>query len=202
MSSKQNQQSVPLSLRRKLVIALDPELLTVPATADNTLEAVNEAANEAVINRFLSFKTVAWVKANLIRPDMDHVFLVTSLEPAGSSSSSGIDSTTISAMWTSLFSDQDPHVDQFKVAEAALRRLAHALSLVGVSASMEVLKGGMEDTVPEYVHRHRGEILVLQAPERSTLLSSLAYSWAELCSQKAECPAVIVKRSDLPDNIT
>ncbi|KAJ2718953.1 hypothetical protein GGI07_005500 [Coemansia sp. Benny D115] len=190
--SSQESQYVPLSLRRKIVIALDPELLMVPPVTD-----ASEAAAEAAANRFLSFKTIAWAKANIIRPNEDHVFLVTSLEPTGS----GIDATVISTMWNSLFSEQDPHVDRNKVAESALRKLASDLNRVGVSVSTEVLFGVLGDKVPEYVHDHRGEILVVQAPERTALASTLAYSWAETCAQKSECPTIIVKKTDLPDNI-
>ncbi|KAJ1842883.1 hypothetical protein LPJ73_005658 [Coemansia sp. RSA 2703] len=180
---------VPLSLRRKIVIALDPELLVPPPITDDTAEAANSAAS----NRFLSFKTVAWAKANIIRATEDHVFLVTSIDPTGDK--------TVAAMWASMFSDQDPHTDRPKEAEAALRRLSEALSRVGVSASVEVMRGEMVEQVTECVRRHRGEILLVQAPERSALASTMWYSWADLCAQQSGCPTVIVKRGDLPDNV-
>ncbi|KAJ2779955.1 hypothetical protein GGI15_003718, partial [Coemansia interrupta] len=183
-------QHVPLSLRRKIVIALDPELLVPPPVTDDTAEAANSAAS----NRFLSFKTVAWAKANIIRPTDDHVFLVTSIDPTA-------DKTVVSAMWASMIGDQDPHTDRPKEAEAALRRLSEALNRVGVSASVEVMRGDIAEQVAECVRRHRGEILLVQAPERSALVSAVWYSWADLCAQQSTCPTVLIKRNDLPDNV-
>ncbi|KAJ1877789.1 hypothetical protein LPJ57_003768 [Coemansia sp. RSA 486] len=191
MSSPQSY--IPLSLRRKIVIALDPDLLIPAPITDDT----PEAASGSTTNRFLTFKTVAWAKANLIRPTEDHVFLVTCIDPA----SSAMDSGVLSAMWTSLFSDQDIHVDKPKVAEQALKTLSEALNRVGVSSSVEVVMGELGEKIPEYVHLHRGEILVVQAPERNALVSSMWYSWADVCAQKAGCPTVLVKKTDLPDNV-
>ncbi|KAJ1820444.1 hypothetical protein LPJ56_001344 [Coemansia sp. RSA 2599] len=190
---QQQQQYIPLSLRRKIVIALDPELLIPPPISDDT----PEAASGSTANRFLAFKTVAWAKANLIRPAEDHVFLVTSIDPT----SSAVDTGVLSAVWTSLFSDQDPHVDKPKVAEQSLRRLAEALSRVGVSASVDVVMGEPGSKIPEYVDLHRGEMLVVQVPERGVVASSVWYSWADVCAQKTACPTVMVKRGDLPDNV-
>ncbi|KAJ1644388.1 hypothetical protein J3B02_002436 [Coemansia erecta] len=188
-----SQQYIPLSLRRKIVIALDCDLLIPPPITDDTPESASGSAS----NRFLTFKTVAWAKANIIRPTEDHVFLVTAIDPTASA----VDANVISAMWTSLFSDQDPHVDKPKVAEQSLKRLSEALSRVGVSVSVDVVAGEPGTKIPEYVHLHRGEILVVQAPERSAFASSMWYSWADLCAQRAECPTVMVKKSDLPDNV-
>ncbi|KAI8319491.1 hypothetical protein GQ54DRAFT_313528 [Martensiomyces pterosporus] len=183
---------IPLSLRRKLVIALDADVLAAPARPDTS-----EEASEAVDNRYASFKTVAWIKANIIRPMQDHVFLVTSVDP----NAAPIDTATISAMWTSMFGGSDEHVDRVKVAEASLRRLAEALNRVGVSTSIDVLMGAPGEKVPEYVHQHKGEILIVQAPSRSVLAQTFSYSWADLCAHTTECPTVLVKQTDLPDNI-
>ncbi|KAJ1953265.1 hypothetical protein EC988_003090 [Linderina pennispora] len=180
---------IPLSLRRKIVIALDINTL-VPAS----VTASEAEASERAENRLLSFKTVAWAKANLIREQQDHVFLVTTMEAPGA-----LDGKTISAMWNSMMGDTDQHVDVRAEAEAALQRLSQALYNVGVSATTEVLQGNAAEAVSVYVHEHRGEILVVQAPERGML--AMTYSWAELCAQMSACPTVMVKKTDLPENI-
>ncbi|KAJ2827584.1 hypothetical protein FBU31_003132 [Coemansia sp. 'formosensis'] len=133
--------SIPLSLRRKVVIALDADHVT----CDNEGEG-----------RFLCFKTVAWCKANLLRPQQDHVFLITSLDDTMGAFDGGV----LLAMWTSLNSpDEDPHASRAKAAEASLRRLASALHATGVSCTIDVLRGPPAQTVSEYVHVHRGELL-------------------------------------------
>ncbi|KAJ2610896.1 hypothetical protein H4S08_003421 [Coemansia sp. RSA 1365] len=184
---------VPLSLRRKVVIAVDAEqllpdnLLSDEQTADETTESTR--------NRYSTFKTIAWVKANIIRATEDHVFLVTSLTNVA------IDKTTVAIMWDSLFSEQDAHIDRKKAAEAALGRLSQTLSAVGVSCSTEVLVGPPAEKIPEFVHLHRGELLVVQNPVRGIVARSLSYSWADSCVQMAECPTLVVKQSDLSDNV-
>ncbi|KAJ2523301.1 hypothetical protein GGI11_000198 [Coemansia sp. RSA 2049] len=196
---------VPLSLRRKIVIALDSDLL-VPAilanqTAGGTAES-SEDVNQATQSRFSTFKTVAWAKANIIRESEDHVFLITCVNPEASSATAGqLDTATIASMWNSMFYDRENHSSRAKEAEAALRRLAEALSRVGVSVSIEVVLGAPATRIPEYVHAHRGELLVVQAPVRSALASAFSYSWADSCGYSSVCPTVMVKQSDLPDNV-
>ncbi|KAJ2082711.1 hypothetical protein H4R24_001379 [Coemansia sp. RSA 988] len=185
---------VPLSLRRKVVIAVDAEQL-LPANLLADHEAADETA-EATRNRYSTFKTIAWVKANIIRATEDHVFLITTLTNSGA-----IDKSTVAVMWDSLFSEQDAHVDRKKAAEAALGRLSQALSAVGVSSSIEVLLGSPAEKITEYVHHHRGELLVVQNPVRGPVARSLTYSWADSCVQMAECPTLVVKQSDLSDNV-
>ncbi|KAJ2814019.1 hypothetical protein H4S07_000221 [Coemansia furcata] len=130
--------SIPLSLRRKVVIALDADHVT----SDN-----NEGEG-----RFLCFKTVAWCKANLLRPQQDHVFLITSLDDAMGAFDGGV----LSAMWTSLNSpDEDPHASRAKAAEASLRRLASALHATGVSCTIDVLRGPPAQTVSDSVRVRR-----------------------------------------------
>ncbi|KAJ2741894.1 hypothetical protein GGI20_004869 [Coemansia sp. BCRC 34301] len=180
---------VPLSLRRKVVIALDAEQVA-PATAITEPESQTQG-------RFLAFKTVAWCKANLVRPSHDHIFLVTSIDP-----SIGVfDNGVLSAMWSSLNGTEDPHANRAKDAEAGLRRLAASLHDCGVSCTIEVLRGPPAETVAEYVHVHHGELLALQVVVRSAAAMAVSYSWTELCARKAECPTVLVKTSDLPENI-
>ncbi|KAI9500871.1 hypothetical protein GGI25_005017 [Coemansia spiralis] len=191
MSTGNSSKHIPLSLRRKLVIALDGDVL-VSANSSESSEDVNRETK----NRFATFKTVAWVKANIIRPSEDHVFLMTCIDP----SSGAIDTATVTAMWNSLFGAEN-HASRVKQAEAALSRLSDALSKVGVSVSTEVVLGPPSEKVSEYVHAHHGEILVVQAPVRSVLMSTISYSWADQCAYAAECPTVIVKQSDLPDHI-
>ncbi|KAJ1957557.1 hypothetical protein GGI12_004994 [Dipsacomyces acuminosporus] len=185
---------VPLSLRRKLVIALDPNHVlasTVPIVDDA------DGAETAASNRFLSFKTLAWIKANIIRPTQDHVFLVTAVDVR----SGALDANIISTMWNSMTGDEDVHTDRLQLVETELRRLAQALNRVGVSVSTEVLMGAANEKIPEYVHDHKGELLLIQAPDRSGFAATLSYSWADLCAHSAACPAVLIKKSDLPDNI-
>ncbi|KAJ2802225.1 hypothetical protein H4R20_003361 [Coemansia guatemalensis] len=186
---------VPLSLRRKIVIALDAEQL-LPANLIAEHEPVADETTESTRNRYSTFKTVAWVKANIIRATEDHVFLVTALTNGGA-----IDKSTMAVMWDSLFSEQDAHIDRKQAAEAALGRLSQALSAVGVSCTTEVLLGSPAEKILEYVHLHRGELLVVQYPVRGPVARSLTYSWADWCVQSAECPTVVVKQSDLPDNV-
>ncbi|KAJ2892366.1 hypothetical protein IWW38_003247 [Coemansia aciculifera] len=184
---------VPLSLRRKIVIALDGDHVAPPTVAPDT-----ESSPEHAQNRFLSFKTVAWCKANLVRPNTDHVFLITAIDPIANTFDGGV----ISTMWNSLVGTQDPHVDRVKEAEAALRRLAEALHATGVSCTIEVLRGPVVEMVREYVHVHRGEILAVQVVGgRSKVAEAVAYAWPELVARDVACPTVLVKTSDLPENI-
>ncbi|KAJ2861747.1 hypothetical protein GGH94_004707 [Coemansia aciculifera] len=178
--------SIPLSLRRKVVIALDADQVS-PATDD--VEATTQS-------RFLSFKTVAWCKANILRPTHDHVFLITSIDPTAI-----FDGGVLSAMWSSLNGTEDPHGDRVKMAETALRRLAESLHSVGVSCTIEVLRGAPAEMVTEYVHVHRGEFLAVQVVGRSAVAQALALGWPEVCARSAECPTVLIKTGDLPENI-
>ncbi|KAJ2493663.1 hypothetical protein IWW37_000294 [Coemansia sp. RSA 2050] len=175
--------SIPLSLRRKVVIALDADHVS-PVTDADTGES-----------RYLSFKTVAWCKANLLRAHQDHVFLITSLD------THAFDGGVLSAMWTSLNSTEDPHLSRAKEAETSLRRLAEALHAVGVSCTIEVLRGTPSETIPEYVHLHKGEMLAVQVVGRSALSEALSFGWPELCARAAGCPTVMIKMGDLPENI-
>ncbi|PIA13251.1 hypothetical protein COEREDRAFT_83601 [Coemansia reversa NRRL 1564] len=186
---------VPLSLRRKVVIAVDAEQL-LPGNLLSDQQTTADETTETTRNRYSTFKTLAWVKANIIRPTEDHVFLVTALTTGGV-----IDKSTVAVMWDSLFSEQDAHVDRKKAAEAALDRLSQTLSAVGVSSSTEVLEGPPAEKIPEFVHLHRGELLVVQNPVRGIVARSLSYSWADSCVQTAECPTLVVKQSDLSDNV-
>ncbi|KAJ2761261.1 hypothetical protein H4S06_001296 [Coemansia sp. BCRC 34490] len=193
---------VPLSLRRKIVIALDSDLL-VPAILASQAES-SEDVNQATQSRFSTFKTVAWAKANIIRESEDHVFLITCVNPEASSAAAAgrlVDTATIASMWNSMFYERENHSSRTKEAEAALRRLAEALSGVGVSVSIEVVLGAPATAIPEYVQAHRGELLVVQAPVRSALASAFSYSWADSCAYSSVCPTVMVKLSDLPDNV-
>ncbi|KAJ2021035.1 hypothetical protein GGI10_003661 [Coemansia sp. RSA 2530] len=176
--------SIPLSLRRKVVIALDGDHVS-PVTDGDTGES-----------RYDSFKTVAWCKANLLRAHQDHVFLVTSLDAA-----SAFDGGVLSAMWTSLNATEDPHLSRAKEAEAALRRLAEALHAVGVSCTMEVLRGAPSETIPEYVRLHRGELLAAQVVGRSALAEAVSFGWPDLCARAAGCPTVMIRVADLPENV-
>ncbi|KAJ2322915.1 hypothetical protein GGH92_011026, partial [Coemansia sp. RSA 2673] len=117
---------IPLSLRRKIVIALDADQVAPAGGHDVTDPDSGEATT---LSRYLSFKTVAWCKANLLRVNEDHVFLVTSLDPG----SNAFDGGVLAAMWTSVYKDEDLRWDRMKEAEAALRRLAECLHAVGVS---------------------------------------------------------------------
>ncbi|KAJ1730209.1 hypothetical protein LPJ61_003134 [Coemansia biformis] len=182
---------VPLSLRRKIVIALDSDQLLSKSPADAGVEA-------DMSGRFQSFKAVAWAKANIVRAQEDHVFLVTSVD---SGSGSMVDGATLAMMWNSMVNDVDRHRDIQGEADEALRRLGEALRRVGVSSTVEVLAGAAGETVPRFVHAHKGEILVVQAPRRGAVASALWYSWADRCAHVAECPTVVVKESDLPDNV-
>ncbi|KAJ1800283.1 hypothetical protein LPJ59_001206 [Coemansia sp. RSA 2399] len=190
---------IPLSLRRKIVIALDAEKLLPPVLANQGGNESSEEVNAATASRFSTFKTVAWAKANIVRPNEDHVFLIACINPDGASGP--LDAGAITNMWNNMFTGQENHTDKVKEAEGALKRLSEALSGVGVSASIEVVLGSPAEKIPEYVHVHRGEMLVVQAPVRSALAATLAYSWADTCANVAECPTVIVKLSDLPDNV-
>ncbi|KAJ1662088.1 hypothetical protein IW140_006267 [Coemansia sp. RSA 1813] len=189
---------IPLSLRRKIVIALDADALQPPVLGNQGGNESSEEVNEATKRRFSTFKTVAWTKANIIRPTEDHVFLTTCINPEASGP---LDTAAITNMWNSLFTGQENHTNRVKEAEIALKRIAEALHCVGVSASIEVVLGNAAEKIPEYVHVHRGELLIVQAPVRSVLATTLAYSWADTCANMAECPTVIVKQSDLPDNV-
>ncbi|KAJ2528140.1 hypothetical protein EV175_007480, partial [Coemansia sp. RSA 1933] len=64
---------IPLSLRRKIVIALDADRLLPAALSNpNVASEGSEDVSEATAARFSTFKTVAWAKANLIRSEEDH----------------------------------------------------------------------------------------------------------------------------------
>ncbi|KAJ2351367.1 hypothetical protein IWW50_004705 [Coemansia erecta] len=186
---------VPLSLRRKVVVVLDPEQL-LPSTTPLNDRTADEAA-QTTTGRFSAFKALAWAKANVIRTNDDHVFLVTSLDPTAS----GLDKTVLSAMWESMVGDRDPHTDAIKTADAELERLSGHLSRCGVSVTHEVLRGSLSERVPEYVHEHRGEILVVQAPVRGAWVDAMAYSWADVCVRKSECPVLVVKPGDVADEV-
>ncbi|KAJ2340692.1 hypothetical protein GGH92_006149 [Coemansia sp. RSA 2673] len=179
--------SIPLSLRRKVVIALDADQVSPSTTTD--VEATTQS-------RFLSFKTVAWCKANILRAEQDHVFLITSIDPTAV-----FDGGVLSAMWSSLNGTEDPHKDRVKTAETALRRLAESLHGVGVSCTIEVLRGPPAEMITEYVHLHKGELLCIQSVSRSAVLEAVSYGWPELCSRSAECPTVLIKTGDLSENI-
>ncbi|KAJ2776796.1 hypothetical protein H4R18_005478 [Coemansia javaensis] len=184
-------EHVPLSLRRKIVIALDSQLLLSKTPAESDGEADMQG-------RFQAFKTVAWAKANIVRAHEDHVFLVTCVESSGPGI---VDGPTLAMMWSSMVGDVDVRRDLRVEAGGALRRLAEALSGVGVSATAEVLNGAPAEAVPRFVHDHRGELLVVQAPARTAVASALWYSWADHCAHSAACPTVVVKESDLSDNV-
>ncbi|KAJ2715295.1 hypothetical protein H4R19_001278 [Coemansia spiralis] len=178
---------IPLSLRRKIVIALDSDQLLSKSPAEADMGG-----------RFRSFKTVAWAKANIVRAQEDHVFLVTSVDSGGGGA---VDGPTLAMMWSSMTSDVDTHRDRWREADEALRRLATALNRVGVSTTAEVVVGAAAETIPQFVHAHKGELLVVQAPTRGAVASTLWYSWADRCAHTAACPTVVVKGSDLPDNV-
>ncbi|KAJ2450253.1 hypothetical protein EV183_004412 [Coemansia sp. RSA 2336] len=188
---------IPLSLRRKIVIALDPEQLLAAGATDIAESLADEALAEQQQKRFATFKTVAWVKANILRPSEDHVFLVTAVDTAPKA----FDPAVLTSMWNSLAGNTESHGDVGKQAQEALRRLSEQLSQVGVSASWEVLEGAMGEQVRGSVERHRGELLVVQAPERSGWADAVSYSWADECVRRAGCPVLVVQRGDLPDNV-
>ncbi|KAJ2763162.1 hypothetical protein IWQ57_005627, partial [Coemansia nantahalensis] len=174
-----------------IVIALDSDQLLSTGPA--------EAGGEADMGGwFWCFKTVAWAKANIIRAHEDHVFLVTSVETA---SRQVVDGTTLTMMWNSMVNDVDAHRDRQREADEALRRLAEALGRLGVSTTAEVAAGAPAETIPQLVRAHKGELLVVQAPTRSAIAATLWYSWADRCAHTAACPTVVVKESDLPDNV-
>ncbi|KAJ1788452.1 hypothetical protein LPJ62_002871, partial [Coemansia sp. RSA 2167] len=162
-------------------VALDAEYLQASArgvsdrTADETIQLT--------ANRFASFKTLAWVKANIIRPLDDHVFLVSCVDPTGA-----WDAGAISAMWASMQGTRDPHTDNVQSVESELSRLAAQLARCNVSVSHEVLRGAPSVCVPEYVHAHHGELAVVQSPTRSAVADMMAYAWTDVCVRTTKCP--------------
>ncbi|KAJ2850706.1 hypothetical protein IWW36_001675 [Coemansia brasiliensis] len=187
---------IPLSLRRKIVIALDPEHL-VAGASDLNESMADEALAAKQQKRFATFKTVAWTKANILRAHEDHVFLVASLD----TTPKAFDATVLTNIWNSLAGNPDSHRDYRRQMQEGLRRLSEQLSQVGVSASWEVLEGEMGEKVPEYVERHRGEILVVQAPDRGAWADMVSFSWADICVRRAKCPVLVVQQADLSDNV-
>ncbi|KAI9479982.1 hypothetical protein LPJ79_002703 [Coemansia sp. RSA 1821] len=187
---------IPLSLRRKIVIALDPEHVLAGAT-DIAEDLADEALAAQQQKRFATFKTVAWAKANVLRPQEDHVFLATSLDTAPKA----FDPTVLASIWNSLAGGSESHASRRKKAQEALRRLSEQLSQVGVSASWEALEGPMGEQIPRCVERHRGELLVVQAPERGGWADMVSFSWADVCVRQAGCPVLVVQQKDLPDNV-
>ncbi|KAJ2142871.1 hypothetical protein IW136_001836 [Coemansia sp. RSA 678] len=185
---------VPLSLRRKIVVALDAEYLQASArgvsdrTADETIQLT--------ANRFASFKTLAWVKANIIRPLDDHVFLVSCVDPTGA-----WDAGAISAMWASMQGTRDPHTDIVQSVESELSRLAAQLARCKVSVSHEVLRGAPSVCVPEYVHAHHGELAVVQSPTRNAVADMMTYAWTDVCVRTTKCPVLVVRPHELSDTV-
>ncbi|KAJ2660128.1 hypothetical protein IW148_003959 [Coemansia sp. RSA 1199] len=185
---------VPLSLRRKVVVALDAEYLQ--ASARGVDERTNEETEHAMANRFAAFKTLAWVKANIIRPMDDHVFLVTCVDPTGA-----WDAGVISAMWASMQGTRDPHTDVMKQVEGEVARLAAQLARCNVSVSHEVLRGTPSVCVPDYVHAHHGELAVVQAPVRTAAADMMTYAWTDVCVRTTKCPVLVVRPHELSDSV-
>lgn len=178
---------IPLSLRRKVVIALDLPQLIPAATASAATEQQTEEANH---RRLLTLKCLGWCQANLLRPQKDHIFLVTFLDPADTQG-------TLGSMWGSMMGQEDNHMDQWKEAQEGLKELSEKLSQLEVSVSTEVLRGGYQK-VAEYVHQHKGEVLVVQTPKPN---AGWTYSWAERCARESDCPTVMVEGEKLADGL-
>ncbi|KAJ1830091.1 hypothetical protein LPJ63_005157 [Coemansia sp. RSA 2711] len=177
---------VPLSLRRKIVVAIDAASLLT------STQASDEPPTPA---HWQALKLVAWAKANLIRTHDDHVFLITAQDPAA------WDRGVLAAMWDSLAHDRETHTSARAQLEQALDAVRARLSGANISVSSEVLAGEIGEQSVEFVRRHRGELLVVSAPERGVLAEMAAYAWSDVCVRRAGCPVVVVKPQDVGDGV-
>ncbi|KAJ1917863.1 hypothetical protein H4219_002973 [Mycoemilia scoparia] len=182
-------KGIPLSLRRKIVIAFDAERL-VPGSLS---PAEEERAEHEFLN---SAKMLAWINSNILRPEKDHVFIVSVVN-----NTKVFDPSVISEMLYSMTNENQATIDKHKKLEDVLERLGEKLANASISFTIETLTGSETEKLVECCSQHKAELLICQAAQSSQMNKLLGWSWSDKIAQQSPCPCMLIKAEDLSDSL-
>ncbi|OMH79755.1 hypothetical protein AX774_g1888 [Zancudomyces culisetae] len=205
-------QSVPLSLRRKIVIIYNSDDL-VPASVEEREQGGYDAKIRnaqkvaACLGRkgpVIEFKMshaynkegkINRTAQNIIKKESDHLFLTCVI-----TEKKAFDPAVVSEMLSNILGDEEPRIDKKAIVEEELAKLAKKLYDSGVSASVDVRVGNsVEPSV--FIEEHNAQLAICQYPELGFLERTFSSSWVESLYKNTNCPVLALKSTTLTDDL-
>ncbi|PVU97230.1 hypothetical protein BB559_002103 [Furculomyces boomerangus] len=184
----QKEDSIPLSLRRKIVLIFDQDVLT-PSTVDKAGDEEYERLYKS------AYKMAAYVIANVVKKSHDHVFLTCCI-----TEDKYLDPAIVSEIVNNIFSDEEVKIDKKSIVEAHFEKIKNMFVSQGISCSVDILFGPNSDPA-NFAQIHKAQLVVAQPAEMSAIGKTFYLDWAESMSRAAEVPVLIVRGKDVPETI-
>ncbi|OMJ27398.1 hypothetical protein AYI69_g3165 [Smittium culicis] len=181
-------KSTPLSLRRKIVLIFDQDILTPTQVSSETDELYERSYKSA-------YKMAAWTALNICHKDNDHIFLTCCIKE-----DKIFDPAVVSEIINNIFSDEEVKIDKKSIVEAHFEKIKDMLVAKGISASVDIHVGN-DSTATDIIHAHRANLVVAQPAEMSALGKTFSLDWAETLSRSSICPITIVRGNDIDDSV-
>ncbi|PVU94897.1 hypothetical protein BB561_002196 [Smittium simulii] len=182
--------SVPLSLRRKVMLIFDQDLLS-PGHVE--IEGERDNMYQERLNN--AYKMAAWAADNIIKAETDHVFLSCCIK-----NDKFFDPAVVSELINNVLYNEENKVDNHKIIQAIFEKILKIYVSRGISCSIDISIDQI-NTQADLAASHKAAIVVAQPSDLSAIGKAVSLDWAERMARDGPIPTLIVKGSMVPDSI-
>ncbi|KAI8977000.1 hypothetical protein BDF20DRAFT_821766 [Mycotypha africana] len=136
-------------------------------------------------------KLFDWSVKNVVRPNTDHIILLSAVQR----SKLPMLSTTASRVNEAIkATEQHP---QGKTARERLEAMSHQLQQANISSEVHILWGDAKTLLPRYTKAHNVDLLVVGSRGLGAVKSVFLGSVSDACLKECPCPVLVVRNTTI-----
>ncbi|CEP09102.1 hypothetical protein [Parasitella parasitica] len=150
-----------------------------------------------------------WSVKNIIRPDSDHIILLSAVKRDDKTSGAGLFakketsppkaedlpmlSTTVSKVNEAI--EKTENTPQGQTARQRLEAMSHNLNQTNISSEVHILWGEAKALIPRFTEAHKVDLLIVGSRGLGAVKSVFLGSVSDTCLKECPCPVLVVRNA-------
>lgn len=150
-----------------------------------------------------------WSVQNIIRPESDHIILLSAVKRDEKPSGAGLFgkketaapksedlpmlSTTVSKVNEAI--KETEHIPQGQTARHRLEAMSQSLNQLSISSEVHILWGEAKSLIPRFTEAHKVDLLIVGSRGLGVVKSVFLGSVSDTCLKTCPCPVLVVRNA-------